>query len=329
MEFKAFLVQEEDNKYTAKVTTLTTDQLPEGDVLVKVNYSSLNYKDALSYSGNKGVTRQFPHVPGIDAVGVVETSASEKFKKGEQVLITGFDLGMNTWGGYGEYIRVPEKWVLPLPNGMSAYEAMCYGTAGLTAGLSIMKVVEAGVKPEDGPVVVSGATGGVGSLSVAILAHLGYEVVAISGKDAHNLLVDQLGAKEVVSRTDFEEQYNSRPMAKTVFAAGIDTVAGGILSGMIKSVKYNGIVTCCGMVGGINLETSIFPFILRGATLAGVDSVECSVEQRQKVWNHLATDWKPKTLQQLVEQISIDQLEEKLNVLLQGEAKGRYLLAHH
>ena len=328
MKYKAFLVEENEGKYSGSVTELDTDQLPEGDVLIKVKYSSLNFKDALSYSGNKGVTRNFPHVPGIDAVGVVESSKTDSVKAGDEVLVTGFDLGMNTWGGYGEFIQVPAKWVLSLPKGMNAYESMCYGTAGLTAGLSIQKLVDAGIKPEDGTVVVSGATGGVGSISVAILSHLGYDVLAISGKDASDFLVDQLGAKQVISRQEFEEKYNSRPMAKPEFAAGIDTVAGGILSGMIKAVNYNGVVTCCGMVAGVGLDTSIFPFILRGVTLAGVDSVECSIADRKRVWNALGSEWKPKVLTDLAQEISMSDLESKLKQILQGQAKGRYVLKH-
>ena len=326
--FKALIVREKDGKFEKKIEELGLQDLPQNEVLIQVSYSSVNYKDALSASGNRGVTRKFPHVPGIDAVGEVVSSRAEGISIGTKVLVTGYDLGMNTWGGFGEYIAVPASWVILLPNGLSEKEAMCFGTAGLTAGLSINRLIEAGIKPKNGKIVVSGATGGVGSLSIAVLNKLGYHTVAISGKSGDPFLTETLGAKEIISRTEFIEKYNSKPLSKTEFAAGIDTVGGDILSGMLKSVQYDGAVTCCGMVASIKLESSIFPFILRGASLLGVDSVEISTQKRHKIWNLLAKEWKPKNLDQIAQEITLEKLSDLIDDMLNGKIKGRYILKH-
>lgn len=326
--FKALMIHENNGSFHKNIEELSTDRLPQNEVLIKVSYSSVNYKDALSASGNKGVTRTFPHIPGVDAVGKVISSTVDNVVAGTLVLVTGYDLGMNTWGGFGEYISVPAAWVIPLPEHLSEQEAMCFGTAGLTAGLSVDKLVEAGIKPENGKILVSGATGGVGSLSIAILNKLGYHTVAISGKTDDDYLTGTLGAKEIISREAFAEKYNSRPLSKTEFAAGIDTVGGAILSGMLKSVQYNGAVTCCGMVASAELDTSIFPFILRGVSLLGVDSVEISRERRFKIWYLLADNWKPANLKEIVQQISLEELPGILTDMLAGKTKGRYILQH-
>ncbi|WP_207536196.1 YhdH/YhfP family quinone oxidoreductase [Desertivirga arenae] len=326
--FKALLIEETEGGFSKQIKNIPISKLPQNDVLIRVQYSCINYKDALSASGNKGVTRTYPHVPGVDASGVVISSKDPSIQEGDEVLVTGFDLGMNTWGGFGEYISVPASWVLPLPENLSAEEAMCFGTAGLTAGLSVLKLVEGGIEPEAGEIVVSGATGGVGSLSVAILSKLGYKVTAISGKSEDPFLKEVLGVSTIISRQEFINIYNTKPLSKEHFAAGIDTVGGDILSGVLKATKYGGLVTCCGMVSSPALSTSIFPFILRGVQLAGIDSVVISRQLRQKVWNLLALDWKPQQLKNMVRIISIEELSEKLEQILEGNARGRYLLKH-
>lgn len=326
--FDALWITERNGSYEKKIKQSSISELPAGDVLIRVKYSSVNYKDALSASGNKGVTKKFPHVPGIDAAGVVVQSNNDAFAEGDEVIVTGFDLGMNTWGGFGEYIRVPAAWVTPLPKGLSLQEAMAYGTAGLTAGLSVLEVVDSEISPEAGPVIVSGATGGVGSIAVLLLNQLGYKVVVISGKKDDDFLLGTLGASEVVSREAFIEKHDAKPIAKPVFAAGIDTVSGLILSGMLKATQYGGVVTCCGMVASPELQTSIFPFILRGVKLAGIDSVQAPMPLRQKVWQLLAADWKPENLQQIVTEINLQALPGVLETILHGNAKGRYVLKH-
>ncbi len=326
--FDALWITERNGSYEKKIKQSSISELPAGDVLIRVKYSSVNYKDALSASGNKGVTKKFPHVPGIDAAGVVVQSNNDAFAEGDEVIVTGFDLGMNTWGGFGEYIRVPAAWVTPLPKGLSLQEAMAYGTAGLTAGLSVLEVVDSEISPEAGPVIVSGATGGVGSIAALLLNQLGYKVVVISGKKDDDFLLGTLGASEVVSREAFIEKHDAKPIAKPVFAAGIDTVSGLILSGMLKATQYGGVVTCCGMVASPKLQTSIFPFILRGVKLAGIDSVQAPMPLRQKVWQLLAADWKPENLQQIVTEINLQALPGVLETILHGNAKGRYVLKH-
>ena len=326
--FNALLISQSESGFRKEIREINTDDLPENDILIKVSYSSLNYKDALSASGNKGVTRKFPHVPGIDAAGIIVKSNTPEFPTGASVLVTGFDLGMNTWGGFGQYISVPAQWVIALPDGLTAKEAMSLGTAGLTAGLSVDKIVRAGIKPGYGPVIVSGATGGVGSMASAIMSKLGFDVTAISGKNEDHFLTSVLGASQIINREDFTEKYNSKPMSSADFAAGIDNVGGQVLSGILKSVKQNGIVTCCGNVSSAELNTSIFPFILRGITLAGIDSAQAPLDLRKSVWRSLASDWKPLYLEKMIEEITINELSQKLEEMLLGKARGRYILKH-
>lgn len=326
--FKALYISQEEGNFKKEIKDLNISDLPENDVLIRVSYSSLNYKDALSASGNKGVTRKFPHVPGIDAAGIVEKSNTSDFKEGDSVLVTGFDLGMNTWGGFGEFISVPAAWVVALPEGLSLKEAMSFGTAGLTAGLSVEKIIAAGITPDQGAIIVSGATGGVGSMATAIMSKLGFDVVAISGKSENDFLTSTLGAKQILNRDEFIEKYNNKPLSPSDFAAGIDNVGGPTLSGILKSVKQYGIVTCCGNVSSADLNTSIFPFILRGITLTGIDSAQAPMALRKKVWQSLATEWKPVHLDAMIQEIGLDELPEKLDELLQGKAKGRYVLKH-
>jgi acrylyl-CoA reductase (NADPH) len=321
--FKAFRVEEENEKFVSAIKEIPFEIVAEGELLIKVHYSSLNYKDALSASGNKGVTRNFPHTPGIDAVGTVVSTTSNKFKTDEKVLVTSYDLGMNTNGGFAEYVKVPENWVVKLPENLSMKEAMIFGTAGLTAGMSVLKLIET-VKPENGNVVVSGATGGAGSLSVLILNKLGYNVTAITGKETEIKYFEDLGV-EVILRKDFEEMQN-RPLLKPLFAGAIDTVGGVILENMIKTVKPLGVVTCCGNVASPKLDLTVFPFILRGVSLIGIDSQNFPMEYREQVWNKLANEWKVENLEANSTTITLDELSEKLEFMLKGKLKGRTVL---
>ncbi|WP_299522734.1 YhdH/YhfP family quinone oxidoreductase [uncultured Lutibacter sp.] len=322
--FKAFRVEEENEKFITAIKEMPFEAVEKGEILIKVHYSSLNYKDALSASGNKGVTRNFPHTPGIDAVGKVVSTTSEKFKIDDAVIVTSYDLGMNANGGFAEYVKVPENWVVKLPKNLSMKEAMIIGTAGLTAGMSVLRLTET-VKPTDGTIVVSGATGGVGSVSVMILNKLGYKVAAITGKEAEKQYLLNLGATEVILRKDFEEMQN-RPLLKPLFAGAIDTVGGVILENMIKSVNPLGVVTACGNAASIKLELTVFPFILRGISLIGIDSQNYPMKYRVQVWNKLANEWKLDNLESNANTISLDELSEKLNLMLTGKLKGRTVL---
>jgi acrylyl-CoA reductase (NADPH) len=323
-EFKSFVVEEKEGKFIGTIKIRNIEELPQGDLLIKVSYSSLNYKDALSATGNKGVTRNYPHTPGIDAVGIVMKSENSSFSINDKVIVTSYDLGMNTDGGFSEYIRVPSAWTVKLPESLTMKEAMIYGTAGLTAGISVLRLTEL-VKPEDGKIVVSGATGGVGSLSVSILAKLGYFVVAITGKESERDYLTNLGAKEILLRSDFEN-LDKRPILKPLFAGAIDTVGGVILENIIKSTAAIGAITCCGNVASPKLDLTVFPFILRGISLIGIDSQNYPMKDRELVWKRLAQDWKPSQLSDTCVDITLNELESKINLMLLGKLKGRTVL---
>lgn len=322
-EFKAFVVDELDGRFIREIKTKLISELPVGDLLIKVRYSSLNYKDALSASGNKGVTKKYPHTPGIDAVGTIISSNTDKFKINDKVIVTSYDLGMNTAGGFGQFIRVPSDWAVLLPENLTMKEAMVIGTAGLTAGMSVLRLSEM-VKPEDGKIVVSGATGGVGALSVSILNKLSYSVTAITGKETEQAYLLNLGAKEIILRKDFEA-IDNKPILKPSFAGGIDTVGGVILENIIKSIQPMGVVTCCGNVSSPKLNLTVFPFILRGVSLVGIDSQNCPMAYREQVWKKLADEWKPKLSGAYVE-ISLKELSDKIDLMLKGKLKGRTIV---
>jgi len=324
-QFRALVIEEtEPKKFVSSIKTRSLDELPAGEVLVRVHYSALNYKDALSSVGNRGVTRNYPHTPGVDASGVVAASDDPQFATGDEVLVTSYDLGMNTDGGLGEYIRVPAAWVVKLPAQMSLKQAMMFGTAGLTAGLMIDVLVNNGVKPEQGPVLVTGATGGVGSLAVAILAKAGFEVAAVTGKPDAADFLKSLGATQVVSRESVID--TKRPMLKEQWAGVVDVVGGEMLASALKGIRYGGTATCAGLVGSPELNTSVFPFILRGISLVGIDSAECPMAPRVAVWNRLAGEWKPDCLASLTTEITLEEVETRLAALLQGKAQGHYVV---
>ncbi len=326
--FRALVVEETgDKQYIRRITTRTTDELPAGEVLVRVHYSSLNYKDALSAIGNRGVTRRYPHTPGIDAAGVVAESVLPELPPGTPVIVSCYDLGMNTPGGFGEYIRVPAAWVMPCPVGLSLKESMVYGTAGFTAALSVERLLNHGLHPEQGRVLVSGATGGVGSVAVALLARQGFAVTAVSGKaDQHDFL-HSLGAERIITRQAATDTKN-RILLKEQWAGVVDTVGGPILATALKGTKYGGAVTCCGNVAAPNLELTVYPFILRGVALLGIDAAKCDMALRRRVWDKLAGSWKLDQLADLAETISLAELDQFIDKMLQGRVKGRVVLQH-
>lgn len=323
-EFKALLVSEELGQYARRVVTRTSDDLPPGDVLIRVRWSSLNYKDAMSASGNKGVTRSYPHTPGIDAAGVVEASAVPELAVGDEVIVTGYDLGMNTAGGFGQYIRVPAAWVLKRPAGLSLRESMVLGTAGLTAALCIDKLERGGLTPGDGPVLVTGATGGVGSIAVAMLAQQGHDVIAVTGKAEQADFLRKLGATEVLGREELEAGTHKVLLAER-WAGAVDTVGGDILFNVVKSLRYDASVACCGLTAGGQFQGSVFPFILRNVNLLGVDSVEQPLVAKAAMWDRLSLQWKT-DLSQLEQEITLEQLPEYIGTILAGGMVGRAVL---
>lgn len=325
MSFLAYRVEEQDGGMLAEWQTMDESNLPKGEVLIEVKYSSLNYKDALSASGHKGVTRAYPHTPGIDAAGVVLESSNSQFKAGDEVVVFGYDLGMSTPGGFGQKIRVPANWVLTKPANLSLADSMAWGTAGFTAALSVQKLERAGIHPKGGPVVVTGATGGVGSVAVALLAKLGYEVVCVSGKPAKTELLKQLGASEVIGRDDIMA-FKGKAMAKPLYQAALDTVGADMVSALIPLIMHSGAVSTCGMIAGTHVEASIFPFILRGVSLLGVDSVEIPLSEKQAVLNKVAAEWVLPILNNFTTDISRDELAATLAKILAGQGVGRYRL---
>lgn len=321
--YLGMLVEEtQDKKMIRQIKELSIDNLPEGDVLVKVEYSSLNYKDALSASGNKGVTRKYPHTPGIDAAGVVEKSTNQAFKAGDEVLVTSYDLGMNTSGGFGRYIRVPAGWVVPLPENLTLKESMVYGTAGFTAALSVYRLIDYGITPDMGDVLVSGATGGVGSIALSILSKAGYSVVAVNGLVDETDYLKELGAKSVISIDEALDQ-SQRPMLKVRWAGSIDTLGGDILATSIKSTAPGGAVTSCGNVASHELPLTVFPFILRGVSLIGIDSQNCPMPLRQKAWDKIANEWKIPWLDRITSEASLKEVDAEIELMLEGRHKGR------
>ena len=323
-EYKALVINEVNAAFEQTIQTLHIDNLPKGDVLVKVHYSSINYKDALSATGNKGITKKYPHTPGIDAAGEVVSSLDDKFKVGDKVIVTGYDLGMNTSGGFGQFIRVPSEWVVKLPEGLSLKESMIIGTAGFTAGISVLRL-SALVKPSDGKILVSGATGGVGSVALSLLSKLGYQTVAISGKETEYPFLRKLGAAEILPRADFQE-VDKRPMLSAQYAGAIDTVGGPILENILKTLQPLGAVTTCGSVSATQLNMTVFPFILRGISLIGISAQNYPGALREPLWIKLATDWKPTNLLELYSEIRLEDIPETIALILQGKLKGRTIV---
>ena len=324
--FNAFRVTVDDaGKAHRSIETAHLDDLPAGDVVIKVAYSSLNYKDALSANGHRGVTRHYPHTPGIDASGTVVSDSTSSFRAGEPVVVIGFDLGMNTWGGFSEYIRVPASWVLRLPDGLSLADVMCLGTAGLTAGYCVEKLLQSGLSGAEAKVLVTAATGGVGSIAIHLLATLGYQVTASSGKPEQAQWLMQLGAKEVIDR-----QHLSAPSTKALlpeaFDAAVDSVGQDTLINVVKSLKFGGSVAACGIVGGTALPLDIYPFILRGVNLMGVASADAPLADRQRVLAKFATAWRLPALTSMCDEIALNELNERIEQMLAGKIARRALV---
>ena len=325
--FRALEASETEGKFSLKIVEKPIADLPEGDLLIKVDFSSLNYKDAMSASGMPGVTRNYPHTPGIDAAGKIAESRVSDFKEGDEVIVTGYDLGMNTSGGFGEYIRVPSSWAVHLPKGLTAKESMSLGTAGLTAGLSIHALDSfreyTGLKNTKS--VVSGATGGVGSISVMLLSKLGSEVTAVTGKNDQSDFLHAIGASNILSREELAETAR-KPIGKSLWDVGVDVASGEILSLLLTSLSPGGAVACSGLVGGPSFESSIFPFILRGNALIGIDSVEIPLKDKDHIWEHFANDWVLEGLDKSTKEVSLDNLEVEIKRILSGNQVGRVLV---
>tara|TARA_B100000965_G_scaffold281467_1_gene239357 strand:- start:881 stop:1867 length:987 start_codon:yes stop_codon:yes gene_type:complete len=322
MDYRALITSEDNKTFINSIEKKDIADLPDNDTLIKVKYSSLNYKDALSASGNKGVTRKYPHTPGIDAAGIIEETSGNKFKTGDEVIVTGYDMGMNTFGGFGEYIKVPHEWIVKKPDNLSLSESMAFGTAGLTAGLCLRKLLAHGLKPEDGDVFVSGVTGGVGIISLMLFKKLGFNVTAITGKLDQEEFLKNLGANQVIDRNTLDLDLIS-PLQKPIYSGGIDAVGGKILANLICSTSQRAAIACCGMVGGLSLDTSIFPFILRGLTLFGIDSAESLIDVKKEIWSNFSSSWKLENIDENIKDISLDELPDEIEKILKGKQIGR------
>ena len=325
-KFQALVVtKNDDGSFTRSLQWKTIGDLPEGDIVIEVDYSSLNYKDALSASGNRGVTRRYPHTPGIDAVGRVHSSTVDEFSPGDTVLCMGYDLGMNTFGGFSRYISVPAAWVMALPSGLTTLESMQIGTAGFTAAQCVHRLIELGVTTGKGPILVTGATGGVGSLAVRLLASLQFEVTAVTGKsDQHQFLYD-IGATKVIDRDKFLTGAG-KLLLRERWAGVVDTVGGDYLATAIKGTCYDGVVTSCGNAASGDLPLNVYPFILRGVTLTGIDSAQCLMARRKMIWDNLADSWRFTGLSSMCRTVDLSQLDSEIDLMLQGGTKGRVVV---
>lgn len=321
--FHALVIREVDDRTFGKgIEQRQIEDLPEGEVLVRVDYSSLNYKDALSATGNRGVTKKYPHTPGIDAAGSVVASSVRSFQPGDQVVVSGYDLGMNTSGGFAGYIRVPSAWVMLRPASLSAKHSMQIGTAGFTAAQCVLALDEMGVRPDHGPVLVTGATGGVGCVSIALLRNLGYTVVAVTGKETEHPMLSELGAAEFLNREQAAIGAN-RMLLRERWAGVVDTVGGTILATAIKATMYGGTVACCGNAASGDLPLNVYPFILRGVKLVGIDSAQCPMVRRMEIWHKIANEWDTNFLDTISRTVTLGELSAVIDEMLQGKVRGR------
>ena len=326
MKYKAYLVEENNGEYIGSVRELDTPDLQEGRLLIKVKYSSLNYKDALAATGAKGVVRSYPFVPGVDVAGEIIESSSDDFIPGDEVIATGYKIGMAEFGGFGEIVHLPSEWVVKLPENLSLYNAMCHGTAGITAAECVNKIIKGGIS-NTLPVLVSGATGGVGSISVSLLSKLGYEVHAITGKPDENEKLNSMGATKIIARNDFMSE-PLKPLDKAAYSSAVDTVGGEMLAKMISMISnHGGIVSCCGNVGGAMFTSSVFPFILRGVQLSGVDSAESPIDLKKELWNLLANEWQI-DLNNQTKTVNIKEIDNEIKKILDGGQIGRVVIKH-
>jgi acrylyl-CoA reductase (NADPH) len=324
--FFALVTEEvEPNRFQRSIKERMISDLPQGDVLMEVHYSSLNYKDALSARGHKGISRNYPHTPGIDAAGIIAESKSLDFKIGERVLVTGYDLGMNTDGGFGQYIRVPARWVVKVPEEISLKETMMYGTAGFTAGICIWEIIQRNITLDHGKVLVTGATGGVGSFAVAMLSQIGYDVVASTGKSDQEDYLKSIGAKDIVSREEADDK-TGKPLLQGRWAAVVENVGGNTLSTAIRSTKLHGVVCCLGNVSGDMLETSVYPFLLRGVTVFGIDSAEKPMPLRKAIWDKIFTEWRIQNPEKMIREVDLWGLSDEIDKILAGGQIGRVIV---
>jgi acrylyl-CoA reductase (NADPH) len=322
--FSAFRVFDEGGKIQGRVVQAALDELSAGDVahvVIRAEYSSVNYKDALAATGAGKILRRLPLIAGIDVSGTVESSTDPRFAKGEPVLVTGFDLGVSSDGGYAEYVRAPADWVVAIPAGLTTFEVMAIGTAGFTAALSIVEMERNGLRPASGPVIVTGASGGVGSVAVEILARLGYRITALTGKDDQHEYLRTLGAQDVVSRHGL--QMGTRPLEKSMWAGAVDPVGGETLAWLTRTMMYGVAIASSGLTGGTEVHTTVLPFILRGVKLLGIDSAMCPMGPRLETWRRLATDMKPGNLRLITREVRLSELPGVFAELLKGDARGR------
>jgi acrylyl-CoA reductase (NADPH) len=322
--FRAFRIFDDNGTIAGRVVDATLDELSPGEVVIRAEASSVNYKDALAATGAGRIIRRFPLIGGIDVAGTVASTTDPRFKAGDPVLVTGYELGVAHDGGYAGFVRVPADWVVRLPDGLSAHDAMAIGTAGFTAALSIVDMERNGLKPGQGPVIVTGATGGVGSIAVQLLAARGYEVAALTGKDHEHEFLRGLGAKEILPRKTL--QMGTRPLEKAMWAGAVDVAGGETLAWLTRTMMYNGCIASSGLTAGTELKTTVLPFILRGVKLLGIDSAMCPVENRQPVWQRLATDLKPDGLRAISTDIDLEGLPDAFATLLKGGARGRFVV---
>ena len=329
--FRAFRIFNDEGRIAGRVVDATLEDLtpagsetPRADVVIEAAYSSVNYKDALAATGAGKILRRFPLIGGIDVAGTVASSSDERFREGDDVLVTGYDLGVATDGGYSRYVRVPADWVVPRPSSLTAFEAMALGTAGFTAALAVVRLETNGLTPGRGPVAVTGATGGVGSIAIAALSRIGYSVTAITGKDQEHDYLRSLGATDVLSRSTL--QMGTRPLEKATWAGAVDAAGGELLAWLVRTTNYWGSVASTGLTGGTDVHLTVMPFILRGVSLIGVDSVMCPMDLRRTVWDRLATDMKPPQLASIAREITLDGLPAAFETLRNGQARGRFVV---
>ena len=325
MKYKGYLVEENNGVFSSSVKEINVPKIEPNSILVKVHYSSLNYKDALAVSGAKGVVKSYPFVPGIDVAGEVIESKSPQYKIGDRIIATGFKIGMSIFGGFGEIVHLPGNWVVKMPEKLDFLSSMSYGTAGLTAAACIKKISDAKCTQKL-PVVVSGSSGGVGSVAVGILSKMGYEVHALTGKTSHEETLKKMGANKVLDRNEFMSN-PVKALDKGVYSSAVDTVGGEILAKIISMISNHGVVSCCGNVAGPKFTSSVFPFILRGVQLCGIDSAESSIELKKELWNLLSNQWSL-DLSNQTKIVSLNEIEEEINKILQGNQVGRVVIKH-
>ena len=325
MKYKGYLVEENNGVFSSSVKEINVPKIEPNSILVKVHYSSLNYKDALAVSGAKGIVKSYPFVPGIDVAGEVIESKSPQYKIGDRIIATGFKIGMSIFGGFGEIVHLPGNWVVKMPEKLDFLSSMSYGTAGLTAAACIKKISDAKCTQKL-PVIVSGSSGGVGSVAVGILSKMGYEVHALTGKTSHEETLKKMGANKVLDRNEF--MLNPvKALDKGVYSSAVDTVGGEILAKIISMISNHGVISCCGNVAGPKFTSSVFPFILRGVQLCGIDSAESSIELKKELWNLLSNQWSL-DLSNQTKIVSLDEIEEEINKILQGNQVGRVVIKH-